>query len=73
MTLDGLRYVIDLDLHGEGGRAAAGTCPLEASAGRLVPPIEIGGAHGWRTGYVVPVMSGQLDGTHRRRRRTHLV
>ena len=31
-------------------------------AGQLVPPIEIMGARGWRTGYVVPVMSGPLDG-----------
>ena len=30
--------------------------------GRLVPPIEITGAQGWRTGYVVPVMSGTLEG-----------
>ena len=63
VRLDGLRYVIDLDLRGEGGRAAKGRVRIEASPGRLVPPIEIGGAHGWRTGYVVPVMSGQLDGT----------
>jgi hypothetical protein len=63
VRLDGLRYVIDLDLRGEGGRAARGRVRIEASPGRLVPPIEIGGAHGWRTGYVVPVMSGQLDGT----------
>jgi hypothetical protein len=39
-----------------------GQLQVEASPGRLVPPIEIGGAHGWKTGYVVPVMSGQLDG-----------
>ena len=63
VRLDGLRYVIDLDLRGEGGRAAKGRVRIEGSPGRLVPPIEIGGAHGWRTGYVVPVMSGQLDGT----------
>lgn len=62
VTLDGLRYVIDLDLRGEGGRVAHGRIGIEASPGRLVPPIEIGGAHGWRTGYVVPVMSGKLDG-----------
>ena len=43
--------------------SARGRVSIEASPGRLVPPIEIGGAHGWRTGYVVPVMSGQLDGT----------
>ncbi len=62
VTLEGLRYVIDLDLRGEGGRVARGRIGIEASPGRLVPPIEIGGAHGWRTGYVVPVMSGRLDG-----------
>jgi hypothetical protein len=63
VRLDGLRYVIDLDVRGEGGRVARGRVAIEASPGRLVPPIEIGGAHGWRTGYVVPVMSGRLDGT----------
>jgi hypothetical protein len=63
VRLDGLRYVIDLDLRGEGGRVARGRIGIEASPGRLVPPIESGGAHGWRTGYVVPGMSGQLDGT----------
>jgi hypothetical protein len=63
VRLEGLRYVIDLDLRGEGGRQARGRIAVEASPGRLVPPIEIGGAHGWRTGYVVPVMSGQLGGT----------
>ena len=62
VRLEGLRYVIDLDLRGENGRAARGRVAIEASPGRLVPPIEIGGAHGWRTGYVVPVMSGRLDG-----------
>jgi len=62
VRLEGLRYVVDLDLRGEGGRSAHGRISVEASPGRLVPPIEIGGAHGWRTGYVVPVMSGKLDG-----------
>lgn len=62
IRLDGLEYVIDLDLRGQAGRVARGRLRIEASPGRLVPPIEIGGAHGWRTGYVVPVMSGQLKG-----------
>jgi hypothetical protein len=62
VRLEGLRYVIDLDLRGDAGRTARGRISVEASPGRLVPPIEIGGAHGWRTGYVVPVMSGNLDG-----------
>jgi len=65
IRLDGLRYLIDLNLRGDGGRTAAGQLRVEAAPGRLVPPIEIGGAHGWKTGYVVPVMSGELDGTLR--------
>ena len=62
IRLDGLRYVIDLDLRADDGRTARGRVIVEASPGRLLPPSEIGGAHGWRTGYVVPVMSGRLDG-----------
>jgi hypothetical protein len=62
VRLDGLVYRIHLDLAGENGRRALGDMTLEASAGRLVPPVEIAGARGWRTGYVVPVMSGKLDG-----------
>jgi hypothetical protein len=62
VTLDGLLYSIDLDLKDERGRTARGRLTIEASPGRWVPPIEIGGAGGWRTGYVVPVMSGRLDG-----------
>jgi hypothetical protein len=62
IRLDGMVYRIHLDLTGEGGRRARGDLTLEASAGRLVPPIEILGARGWRTGYVVPVMSGRLEG-----------
>ena len=60
--LDGLVYRIHLDLADAAGRRAVGDVTLEASAGRLVPPIEITGARGWRTGYVVPVMSGALNG-----------
>ena len=62
VTLNGLEYVIDLDLRGENGRTARGRVTIEASPGRLVPPIEIGGARGWVTGYVVPVMAGKLEG-----------
>ena len=34
-----------------------------ATPGRMAPPIEILGARGWRSGYVVPVMSGEMAGT----------
>jgi hypothetical protein len=62
VTLDGMRYRIHLDTEDARGKKAIGDLSLEATAGRLVPPIEITGARGWRTGYVVPVMSGRLDG-----------
>jgi hypothetical protein len=65
VRLDGMVYRIHLDLADASGRRATGDLTLQASAGRLVPPIEITGARGWRTGYVVPVMSGALDGTIR--------
>jgi len=62
VTLDGMRYRIHIDTRDARGRTAVGDLSLVATAGRLVPPIEITGAKGWRTGYVVPVMSGTLDG-----------
>jgi hypothetical protein len=62
VRLDGMRYRIHLDLAGDAGRRVRGDLTLEASAGKLVPPIEIAGARGWLTGYVVPVMSGPLEG-----------
>ena len=62
VRLDGLVYRIHLDLTDADGRRATGDIAIEASAGRLMPPVEITGARGWRTGYVVPVMSGTLDG-----------
>ncbi len=62
VRLDGLKYVVSLDLAGAKGRRVRGTFTVEASPGKLVPPIEIAGARGWRSGYVVPVMSGRLNG-----------
>jgi hypothetical protein len=62
VMLDGMRYRIHVDVQDAAGKKAVGDMSLEATAGRLVPPIEISGAHGWRTGYVVPVMSGRLEG-----------
>jgi hypothetical protein len=62
VSLSGLRYHVHLDLADTSGRRARGDLTIDAAPGKLVPPIEIGGAHGWRTGYVVPVMTGALDG-----------
>jgi hypothetical protein len=62
VTLDDLRYRIRLDLAGARGRRVTGELIVSATPGRLVPPVEILGARGWRTGYVVPVMSGSLAG-----------
>jgi hypothetical protein len=62
VTLDGLVYRVHLDLRGERGRRVVGDLTIQATPGRLVPPLEITGARGWRTGYVVPVMSGALGG-----------
>ena len=63
VQLDGLQYRIHLDLPGSGGSRVTGDLTLDAAPGRLIPPIEITGARGWRTGYVVPVMSGALGGS----------
>ena len=46
-------------------RRLVGDLEIEAAPGRLVAPFEIHGAGGWRTGYVVPVISGTLDGSLR--------
>jgi hypothetical protein len=63
VMLDGLTYAIHLELVSQRGEHLEGDFTLAASAGKLVPPIEISGLNGWRTGYVVPVMDGVLDGT----------
>ena len=44
---------------------AQGEIVLTARRGHSLPPIAIAGARGWVSGYVVPVMSGALDGTIR--------
>ena len=62
VRLDGMQYRVHLDLPGRGGVRVTGDLVLQATAGRVMPPLEIAGARGWRTGYVVPVMSGALDG-----------
>jgi hypothetical protein len=62
VRLEGMRYHVHLDLPGTAGTRVRGDLTLDAAPGRLIPPFEITGARGWRTGYVVPVMSGQLGG-----------
>jgi hypothetical protein len=62
VRLDGMTYRIHLDVADGAGRRAIGDLSLQAAAGKMVPPIEIAGARGWLTGYVVPVMSGPLNG-----------
>jgi hypothetical protein len=62
VRLNGLRYEIDLDLRSEAGKRIQGQLWIEGAPGRILPPIEITGARGWRSGYVVPVMNGTLGG-----------
>ena len=62
VRLDRMRYRVHLDLDGAHNDHVSGELTLDASAGRLMPPLEIKGARGWITGYVVPVMSGPLGG-----------
>lgn len=63
VSLSDSTYTIHLDLVSARGQRARGDFSLVASPGKLVPPIEIAGRNGWRTGYVVPVMAGMLDGS----------
>jgi hypothetical protein len=67
VRLEGLRYRLTVDLPGErlaatAPRRARGEIDLTAVPGRSIPPIVVRGAAGWITGYVVPVMSGRLEG-----------
>jgi hypothetical protein len=50
---------------GSGPATLTGEIVLDAPPGRSVPPVEIRAAHGWVTGYVVPVLSGPIHGTLR--------
>lgn len=58
VTLEGLRYRIDLALPG-----ASGQLRLDAAPGQSLPPATIRGARGWITGYTAPVLSGTVNGT----------
>ncbi len=63
VRLRGLRYDIHLDLRSAQGTRLVGDLVVEGVAGRQLPPIELVGAGGWKSGYVVPVMSGRSWGT----------
>jgi hypothetical protein len=62
IRLQGMVYRVVLDLQDGAGRRLIGELAIEGAPGRLMPPLEIHGAGGWRSGYVVPVMSGRVDG-----------
>jgi hypothetical protein len=61
VRLEGARYRIRLALMKEDG-VATGDITLEAAPGRSLPPGTIHGARGWVSGYVVPVLSGTIQG-----------
>lgn len=63
VRLEGMRYRIHLQLTGARGQRVGGDLTVEASPGQLFPRAEFTGARGWKTGYVVPVMSGALAGS----------
>jgi len=58
VRLDGQRYVLTLQMRGLSGRLT-----LDPAPGRSLPPAVLRGARGWLSGYVVPVLTGQLAGT----------
>jgi hypothetical protein len=77
IRLDGNNYLVSFDLGSDPARPenvadsatgrprAVGEVVLTARRGQTLPPLSIAGARGWVSGYVVPVMSGALDGTIR--------
>jgi len=70
VRLDGLRYLFALSLASESAptdaaSALTGEIALDAAPDRSLPPAVIHGAHGWLSGYVVPVLSGTFHGSLR--------
>ena len=70
VRLDGLRYRFTLSLANESAPTSAasaltGEIALDAAPDRSLPPAVIHGAHGWLSGYVVPVLSGTFHGVLR--------
>ncbi len=58
VKLVGSAYRITLAL----SSGVTGELTLDAVPGRSLPPAEIRGAHGWVSGYVVPVLAGTFHG-----------
>lgn len=69
VRLEGLQYHVSLNLPesggGTSGARAVGEILIKASPGRSLAPLTLRGAGGWVSGYVVPVMSGDLSGSIR--------
>jgi hypothetical protein len=66
VRLVGSEYRLHIDLPAEsGGSRAAGDIVVRARRGRSLPPFTMRGAGGWVSGYVVPVMAGELGGSIR--------
>ncbi len=65
VRLEGDTYRIHLDLRSQHSPPVSltGELALRATAGRSMPPTVIRGARGWVSGYVVPVLSGRVDGS----------
>jgi hypothetical protein len=57
VRVDGGRYELSLQMRGINGHLT-----LDPAPGRSLPPAVLRGARGWLSGYVVPVLSGRLDG-----------
>jgi hypothetical protein len=64
VRLIGSEYHVRFDLPAEsGGPRATGDLVVRATPGRSLPPFSMRGAAGWVSGYVVPVMDGELNGS----------
>ncbi len=64
VRLIGSEYRIHIDLADESGRGrASGDLVVRARRGRSLPPFTMRGEAGWVSGYVVPVMAGDLSGS----------
>jgi hypothetical protein len=63
VRLVGLDYHLHLELPAEEGSGSlVGDLVLRGVPGRSLPPLQVRGAGGWISGYVVPVTQGELAG-----------